>query len=91
MSMGWDYISELRPPTGLFIIPHVIYKQGEPRWNDTDRREFLISPPEFSGKSTTSHLIAKQEELAKEIMNLAPWSIFVHSLKGSLTCRKILR
>jgi hypothetical protein len=37
-----------------------------------------------------SYLEAKQEEMAKE-MNLALQSNFVHTSKGSLTCRKILR
>jgi hypothetical protein len=37
MSMGWDYVSELRPATGLLFIPQIIYEYGEPRWNDTDR------------------------------------------------------
>jgi hypothetical protein len=23
MSMGWDYVSELRPPTSLLFIPHL--------------------------------------------------------------------
>jgi hypothetical protein len=32
-----------------------------------------------------------QEELAKEIMNLALRSIFIHTSKGCLTCRKILQ
>jgi hypothetical protein len=35
--MGWDYVSELRPPTDLLFIPQVMYEYGEPRWNDTDR------------------------------------------------------
>jgi hypothetical protein len=26
MSMGWDGISELRPPTGLLFIPHLIWR-----------------------------------------------------------------
>jgi hypothetical protein len=43
-------------------------------WNDTGRK-LLIRPPEFSGNSTNSHLIAKQEELEKEI-NLA-YKIFI--------------
>jgi hypothetical protein len=29
MSMGWDYVSKLRPPTGRLFIPHVIYEYGE--------------------------------------------------------------
>jgi hypothetical protein len=35
--MGLDYVSELRPPTGLLVIPQVIYEHGQARWNDTDR------------------------------------------------------
>jgi hypothetical protein len=26
MSMGWDYVSELRPPAGLLVITQVIYE-----------------------------------------------------------------
>jgi hypothetical protein len=37
MSMGWDYVSDLRPPTGTFFVPQVTYEYGEPRWNDTDK------------------------------------------------------
>jgi hypothetical protein len=36
------------------------------------------------------HLVAKKEELVKEIMNLAFRNIFVYSSKGSLTHREIL-
>jgi hypothetical protein len=32
MLMGCDYISELRPPTGLLFIPLVIYEHGETWW-----------------------------------------------------------
>jgi hypothetical protein len=28
MSTGWDYVSELRPLTGLLFIPQVIYEYG---------------------------------------------------------------
>jgi hypothetical protein len=52
--------------------------------------ELLFCLPELSGKITSSHLVAKQEELAKEMMNLALQRIFVHTVKGSLTCPKIL-
>jgi hypothetical protein len=58
----------------------VWYRQGKP----------LISP-ELSVNHTSSHLVAQQEELAKEIMNLSVRSIFVNNSKGFLTCRKILR
>jgi hypothetical protein len=36
MSKGWDYVSELWPPTGLLFIPQVIHENGEPWWNDID-------------------------------------------------------
>jgi hypothetical protein len=36
-SMAWDYVSELRPPTSLLLIPQIIYEYGQPRWNDIDR------------------------------------------------------
>jgi hypothetical protein len=32
--MEWDWVSELRPPTGLLFIPNLIYKYGESRLND---------------------------------------------------------
>jgi hypothetical protein len=37
MSMGWNYVSELRPPTGLLFILNMIYGHEETRWNDIDR------------------------------------------------------
>jgi hypothetical protein len=82
--MGRDYVSELWPPTPLLFILH-----GEPWWNDIDKGKLLICLSESSGNSTSSHLVANQEELAKEI-NLALRSIFVHTLKDSLICLKIL-
>jgi hypothetical protein len=52
MSMGLKYVSELRPPTGLLFISHVIYEHGEPWLNDVDRRKLLTPPPELSGNPT---------------------------------------
>jgi hypothetical protein len=57
-----------------------LYKHGDPWWNDRGKA---------SDSSTTaiwqsyqqSHLVAKQEDLAKEIMNLAIQSTFVHVSK----------
>jgi hypothetical protein len=37
MSMGWDYISDLWPQTGLLFISRTIYEYGQPWWNDIDR------------------------------------------------------
>jgi len=64
MSMGWDCVSELRPPMGLLFIPQVIYERGEPWWNNISR-ENLIHPPKLSCNSTSSHLVANQEELSE--------------------------
>jgi hypothetical protein len=88
MSMGWDYVSELRPPTGLLFVTQVIYEHGEQCWSNIDRGRLLIRPPELSGNHKSSHLVAKQEELAKE-MNFALEAS--RASKGSLTCQKILR
>jgi hypothetical protein len=60
--MGWDYISELQPPTGLLFIPQIIYEYREPWWNNTDREKLLICPPDFSANFTRSHLSVKQKE-----------------------------
>jgi hypothetical protein len=55
---------------GLLSIPQVIYEHGKPWWNYTDRGKFLICPPQPSGNPTSSQLVAKQEKVVKEIINL---------------------
>jgi hypothetical protein len=35
----WGYVSDLRPPTDLLFFLQVVYKCGEPRWNDIHRGE----------------------------------------------------
>jgi hypothetical protein len=74
MSMGWYYVSELGPPTGILFTSQVIYPHAEPWWNDIDRVK-LIHPLELSGSPTSSYIVAKQEDLAKK-MNFALQSIF---------------
>jgi hypothetical protein len=62
--------SELWPPTGLLFIPQVTLA-----WRTMVERyrqdKLPIRPPELTGNPTSSHLVAKQEVLAKKIMNLA--------------------
>jgi hypothetical protein len=70
LSVGWDYVSELLRPTGVFFIPQVIQDRGE-----------LVERPtgETPNSSTRSlwpsyqqnNLAAKEENLVKEMMNLA--------------------
>jgi hypothetical protein len=43
---------------GLLFVPQAIYEHGE-WWNDVDRGELLIPPPELSDNST-SRVIWKQ-------------------------------
>jgi hypothetical protein len=74
--MGWDYVSEMRPPTGLLFISQVIHEHGEPWWNDTGSGK-LIRPPELSGNTTKSSS-SKDDERAKDMKNLALRSIFGH-------------
>jgi hypothetical protein len=74
VSMRRDYVCELPLPVGLLFIPEVIYEHGEPRWNYIDRRNPLIRPPELWQSYQQSRLVAKLEELAKEI-NFALGSI----------------
>jgi hypothetical protein len=50
-----------------------------------------IRPTELSGNPISNHLLANQDELAKEMMKLALRSSFVHTSKGSLIRRTILR
>jgi hypothetical protein len=48
ISMDWDYVSELQPPTSLLFIPQIIYEYGEPRWNHVDRRKSKSSEKNLS-------------------------------------------
>jgi hypothetical protein len=71
VTMVLDYVSELRPPTGILFIPQVIYEHGETWWNGIDSgRPLQIRPPQLSGNPTNSQLATKQVELAKEIIDL---------------------
>jgi hypothetical protein len=63
------------------FISQVIYEHGDPWWNDIFGGEILILPPQLSGNPNSSHIVAKLEGLAKEMMCLAFRSIFVHTSK----------
>jgi hypothetical protein len=71
MLMECDYVCGLQPTTDLLFILQVIYERGVPWWSDIDRVKLLILAPELSGIPTSSHIVAKKEDLAKEILNLA--------------------
>jgi hypothetical protein len=64
---------ELQPPVGLLFIPQVIYKHtgmGDHGALILTGENSLIFHQSF-GNSTSSLLVAKQEELVKEMMNFA--------------------
>jgi hypothetical protein len=50
----------------------------------------LIRPPELSGNDTGSHIVATQEERAKEMKNLTHKILLSHS-ELLITCCNILR
>jgi hypothetical protein len=52
MSMEGDYISELRPPTGLLLISQVKYGHEELLWNYIDSRK-----PKNSFNLLQSHFV----------------------------------
>jgi hypothetical protein len=59
MLVGRDYVSELRPPTGLLFIPQMIYESGEQRWNDIDSgkpRRSERNLPKFHFDNQKSHM-----------------------------------
>jgi hypothetical protein len=56
-SMVWDNISDLRPPTVIYIT-RVIYEHREQWWNDAERGKIQIRPLELSGNPTSSHMAA---------------------------------
>jgi hypothetical protein len=70
MLVGRDYVSELRPPTGLLFIPRVMCEHGQQLWDNIDKRKLLIRPPELSGNPTSHHPVASREEVVKKMMNL---------------------
>jgi hypothetical protein len=55
---------------GLLFIPQVIYEHVEPWWNINGKTPDSSTTALWQSYQQ-SHLVAKQEELSKEIMNLA--------------------
>jgi hypothetical protein len=91
VSRGWDYVSELLPQTGLLLISQVIYVDGEPCWNNIGRGNLWFVHQSSLAVLSAESSSSKATRTGEEIINLALQSIFVHTSKGFLTCRKILR
>jgi hypothetical protein len=86
-----DYVYKLRPPKGLLFFPQTIHEHGEPWWIDIDRKTPESSTRPFWQSYQQSYLVAKQEGLAKKIMNFALRSISFTFLRFFLTCHNILQ
>jgi hypothetical protein len=67
----------------------VIYEHEELWWNYIDRGKH--SSTRAFGNPTSSHLVAKQDELGEGNYDFVLLSIFVHTSKLFFICRKILR
>jgi hypothetical protein len=73
---------------GPIVHPQVIYEYGEPWCNEIYRIKLLIGPSQLPGNSTSSYLVAKQEEHGEGNAEFCLRSTFSHS-QCSITCRKI--
>jgi hypothetical protein len=94
---SWGSYSE---PTGYLlllrggIVQSVPYNCDHFLNNCASLCEFqslLIHPPEPSDKYQQRHLVAKQEYLGEKCPLILPVKYSCYTLKGSLTCREILR
>jgi hypothetical protein len=87
--MGWDFVWELQPPTGLLFTSRVICQHretvvmtmpaGDNSWL-VHQSSLEVPPTETSGASRRNG--RRSENFAYQ---------YLKYLKGSLTCRKILR
>jgi hypothetical protein len=55
MSREWDYVSELRPVTGLLFILQMTYKSGEPLWDYWQEKPEKLSVPICPPHILTDH------------------------------------
>jgi hypothetical protein len=84
MSMGWDLCLRTAAISGPIVHLRVTFERGELWWwwrRLGKASAWLVHQSSMS--ATIRHLVAKQEELAKEIINLA-LRISIHTSKGSL-------
>jgi hypothetical protein len=65
MLMGWAYVSELQPPTGLFFIAQVIYVHEEPWWMMLKGENGFIHQSALRQSYPHSHLVSNQEDLGE--------------------------
>jgi hypothetical protein len=85
MLTGWEYVPEMRPPTGILFIPQVIYEHGRTMVEWCPQRK----TPDPSSRALRqsyqqSHLVANQElgegncEFSLRIIFVYTWKCFLH-------------
>jgi hypothetical protein len=63
ITMDWDYVSELLPPTGLFFIRQVIYEHGEPWWMmSTGENSLSVRKSALWKSYLQSYIVANRED-----------------------------
>jgi hypothetical protein len=88
MSVGWNYVSELRPPTGLFFVSQVIDEHGE-SWLESNSW-FVRQSSLVIGYYQRSNLVASRR-IRRNEWDLALRNNFIRACKWFFTYRKILR
>jgi hypothetical protein len=90
-SMGWDYVSELRPPTCLlFVSRWYMSMQNRGGMLPTEENSWFVHQSSLA-TLPADHLVAKQEELSEVNDEFGLRNIFVHTSKWYLAYHKILR
>jgi hypothetical protein len=87
--MGWDYVSELRPPTGLLFIPRMICEHGE-RWWWCQLGINPYSSTRALWQSYQQRHLGQVGGMAEGLREFCLYSIW-HTSRDLLTCSKILR
>jgi hypothetical protein len=79
ISMGWDYISELRPLTSLLFISQMYVSiENHGRMISTEENSWFVHQNSLAVLPAVSSS-SKQEEWAKKIMTLNLLNIFVYT------------
>lgn len=87
---GADYISELRPTTGLSLILHMTYEHGERWWNDLDIAKLKISEKRMSRSHFVhrkiSHGLTRAQTRASVVGDRRLTAVDMMRLQRSLPC-----
>jgi hypothetical protein len=94
MSLWWNYVSELQPPSGLLFILQVIYEHVKARWNDIDREKPKKSEEQLSQchfvhyKSSLGLTLAQTRVFLARGRRLIAWARARSWLSSKVICVK---